>query len=141
MVRDTWEFLKTGGTSYLSVREKMLLSQYVRELEIVGDQYAYFSKHFRFSVDPDDRERTTYECFCNQTYEEYRAKNTVIEYTPPETPEPPQSQVDEKLERSLAMIHSIEEIMGVSILARGGSYGGARLVIQDVKSGEELVRE
>lgn len=149
-MRGTWEALKAGATLYLSIRERHRLYDYIQGL-IDGQQRDYYGKHFKFTVDPDDRERATYECYCTTTFEAFRAKNgTIYElgssepkmitglkpYTPPE----PKSQVDVKLEQALAMIQSIEEIMGVSVLARGGAYGSSKLVVRDNKTEKELVR-
>lgn len=48
---------------------------------------------------------------------------------------------EEKLIIVLEKLYELEEEYGVSVLARGGSYGGARLVIHDNESDKELIRE
>lgn len=48
--------------------------------------------------------------------------------------------IEEKLQEVLEKIAELEEEYGVSILARSGSYGSARLVVNDNKTGEELAR-
>jgi hypothetical protein len=151
MISEVWKNLKLGKTLYLSAREKTLLYEYLKGLTD-NEQRIYYSNHFKFSIDPDDRERTTYECFCNDTFENFYAKRIKIYglgildtpelgvESPEELPEESDSHIYTKLEQALAMIQSIEEIMGVSVLARGGAYGSARLVLRDVNTGKEIER-
>lgn len=164
MIEQTWEELKQGKTLYLSGRQKIQLDEYVAGRNNV--QRDYYARYFKFLIDPDDRERSTYECYCTKTFDEFIkaskawiaantekplvkgdfdgdimsviALNPKVDDDPEEQPDP---AVRMKLETVLAMIQSMEDTMNVSVHARGGSYGGARLVIRDNKTDEELVRE
>jgi hypothetical protein len=147
MTADTWEALKSGYIKYLSGREKILLDEWVSNQKEV--ERKYYARCFKFTIDPDDRERSTYECSCTKTFDEFINKDKVITTEKVAnigvTPEPIQEDVNiavqAKLETVLAMIQSMEDAMNISVIARGGSYGGARLVVRDNKTGEELVRE
>lgn len=156
MMFETWEELKRGKILYLSGRQKVLLDEYVTTRNEI--QRKYYARCFKFTIDPDDRERSTYECSCTKTFDEFvnkikadrqeirKSAETFLEQEEPilkddfleEKPDP---AVQMKLETVLTMIKSMEDAMNVSVLARGGSYGGARLVIRDNKTDEEITRE
>lgn len=45
-----------------------------------------------------------------------------------------------QLQEALEKLYELEEEYDVSIEARGGSYGGARLIVRDKKSDMEISR-